>query len=355
MKLEKIILIILAAFFLEEGLLAADPETPTPEIEIEKVTEVVRRFFPQDIEGGLALLVTRDSEIIHCKGYGKSNGKEPITPNTKMPLASVTKQFAAMCAAMLIEEGKLKLTNKVSDYLPELTFQSPGRELLIQDLLWHISGLPNFIKQKERDSITAYKEARDFKTLNNLTHAEWLATLPLLRLPGTEFEYTNSGYVLLCRVMEVITKMPFHEFQQERIFDALEMQDTTDSTRFNGSGNMMTSISDYAKWDRALWNQSLLNEETSELYFAAGKLDSGERVEYGMGWRLEFYHDKLVRVFHGGVGSPPRSARNGISRDLKNRTTVAFFVRENTDFGKAKRAEFVEALEASLVGLAESR
>lgn len=343
MSSKKIALTILAALLLTKGSLATDPEVANG-----KITAIVREFFPENSEGGLALLVTKDNEIRHCKGYGKVNGEDAVTPNTRMPLASVTKQFAAMCAAMLIEGGKLKMTDKVSEYLPELTFKNPGRELLVQDLLWHISGLPNFIKQKERDSITAYKEARDFKTLNNLTHAEWLVTLPLLRKPGTEFEYTNSGYVLLCRIMEVITEKPFHEFQQEHLFDPLKMDDTTDSKRFNGSGNMMTTIADYAKWDRALWNQSLINEGTSTLYFTSGKLDDGEFVNYGMGWRLEFENEELVKVHHDGVGSPPRSARNRISRDLRNETTVALFVRENTRFNKARRAELVEAVEACL-------
>ena len=327
---------------------AADNNAAQTEIENPKITKVVEEFFPAGSEGGMALLVTKDSEIIHCKGYGKINGKEPVTPDSRMPLASVTKQFAAMCAAILIEEGKLEMTHRVSRYLPDLKFQSPGRELLIRDLIWHTSGLPNFIKQEERKSIAAYKEAREIKNLNNLTHAEWLATLPLIRKPGTEYEYTNSGYVLLCRVMEVITEKPFHEFQQERIFDPLEMKDTSDSTRFNGSGNMITTPLDYAKWDRALWNQTLLDEETSKLYFSPGKLDNGERVDYGMGWRLEFDEDSLIKVQHDGVGSPPRNARNRISRNLDTRTTVAMFARENTGFTKARRAGFVAAVEACL-------
>jgi len=324
------------------------PEKSTSEVEMNGINEVVRKFFPRGAKGGLAVLVTKENEILHCKGYGKKNGKAPITPNTPMGLASVTKQFAAMCAAMLIEEGKLKMTDKVSDYLPDLEFQNPGRELLIQDLVWHISGLPNFIKKAERESITAYKIKHGLKNLNNQTHAEWLSTLPLRRKPGTEFEYTNSGYVLLCRIIEVITEKPFHEFQEERIFDLLEMDDTTDSTRFNGSGNMSTTLLDYAKWDRALWNHILLNDETSELYFTSGELDNGGRIEYAMGWRVEYEGDKLVRVSHGGTGSPPGNSRNMISRNLKNRTTVAFFARENTSFNKARKAEFIEALETYL-------
>ncbi len=69
--------------------------------------------------------------------------KEPVTPQTPMGLASVSKQFTAMCAAFLIEEGKIGMTDKVSKYLPDIQIEKDGRELLVQDLIWHISGLPN--------------------------------------------------------------------------------------------------------------------------------------------------------------------------------------------------------------------
>jgi len=330
-----------------EDQAAPGTDNSASELEIKEVSEVVRKFFPADADGGLGVLVTRNNEILHCKGYGKKNGKEPITPHTPMRLASITKQFAAMCAAMLIEEGKLHMTDKVSDFLPDLNFQNPGRELLVQDLIWHINGLPNFINKAERESIAAYKEKHGLKNLNNQTHAEWLTTLPLLRPPGIKHDYTNSGYVLMCRILEVIIEKPFHEFQQDRIFDLLDMHDTTDSTRFNGSGNMSTTLLDYAKWDRALWNETLLNDETSKLYFTSGTLDNGEPVGYAMGWRVEYDEDKnLRRATHGGSGSAPGSARNMVSRNFENRTTVAFFARENTSFTRAKRAEFIEALEA---------
>jgi len=324
--------------------------TSTSEVEIKEVSEVIRKFFPADAKGGIGVLITRDNQILHCKGYGKKNGKDPVTPDTPMGLASITKQFAAMCAAMLIEEGKLKMTDKVSDFLPDLEFQNPGRELLVQDLIWHINGLPNFIKKAERESIAAYKKEHGLKNLNNQTHAEWLATLPLLRPPGLEHDYTNSGYVLMCRILEIIIERPFHEFQQERIFDLLDMNDTTDSNRFNGSGNMSTTLLDYAKWDRALWNESLLNEETSKLYFTSGKLDNGKPAGYAMGWRVEYdENDELIRATHGGSGSAPGNVRNMVSRNFQSRTTVAFFARENTSLTRARRTEFIEALEACVV------
>lgn len=329
--------LLAGSWFLAATVIADEVEDPG-------ISEIVRRHFPENAEGGLALLVVRDGKILHAKGYGKRYGKTPITPDTRMPLASVTKQFAAMCAAILIEEKKLEMSDPVSKYLPDLKFSGAGRELLIRDLVWHTSGLPNFIKADERASIEQYKKEHGLEHLTNKTHAEWLATLPLLRAPGVEHEYTNSGYVLLARIIEVVAGKPFHEFQQERIFDVLGMKDTTDSSRFNGSGNMTITLRDYAKWDRALWDQTLLNEETSKLLFQSGTLNKGEPVGYGFGWRVEYEDGKLKEVRHSGVGSPKSSARNIIVRDMENRITVALFVRENLTFGKVHRREFADEI-----------
>lgn len=329
-------------------LLPTSALTGAAEVVSPKAEKIIDRYFPEDSEGGLAVLVIRDGKVIHKKGYGLKNGKEPVTPDTKMGMASITKQFAAMCAAFLIEEGKLDLADKVSKHLPDLHLPVEERELLIGDLVHHTSGLANFIKSEERESIADYKKARLIERLNNLTHAEWLAKQPLRRPPGVEHEYTNSGYVLLARVIEVVAGMPFHEFQQERIFDKLGMSNTSDSTRFNGSGNMQTTLNDYEKWVRALRNESLIDTKTSKLLLSPGKLDNGERVDYGFGWRLTFdENDELIEVHHSGVGSAPSSSRNFVLRDLRNDITVVLFGRENLtlirDVRTALAAEIREA------------
>ncbi len=330
------------------------------EIESAEIDSVVRQFFPPDSEGGLAVLVIRAGTVVHQKGYGLKDGKTPITAQTEMGLASISKQFAAMCAALLIEEGKLKLTDKVSKHLPDLPFHTPEkqRELQVQDLLWHTSGLANFINGAEKESIAQYKKQHGLKWLNNRTHAEWLATQPLRRAPGMEWEYTNSGYVLLARIIEVVAEKPFHEFQQERIFDVLGMADTTDSKRFNGSGNMSTTLEDFTKWDRALWDGTLLGEETAQLLSRPGMLDNGERVDYGLGWRLDHdrkdENDDVTEMFHGGVGSAPRSARNFVLRDLRHRITVVFFARENLTLTTAVRAQFAAEMRDQVLALKNS-
>lgn len=209
-------------------------------VEVPEISRVVSRRVPLDSPGGIAVLVTRNGVVIHRKGYGFVRGTH-LTTQSPLSLASVTKQFAAMCAAMLIEEGRLDSKAKVSRYLSGLNLGVKGRELLVQDLLWHVNGLPNFIKKEEQAAIAEFRKKRGLEFLNNRTYAEWLATREPVREPGRRFEYTNSGYVLLARIIEVVAGESFHDFQKRRILDVLGMADTTDSTRFNGSGNMKTT------------------------------------------------------------------------------------------------------------------
>jgi len=139
-------------------MLVSPGSTTAVEVESPGIAAIIREHFPAGTKGGLAVLVIKDKNVIHAKGYGLKNGKEPITSQTRMGLASVTKQFAAMCAAMLIEEGKLRLTDKVAKHLPDISLPREGRELLVQDLVWHTSGLANFIKSKEKAAIAKFKE-----------------------------------------------------------------------------------------------------------------------------------------------------------------------------------------------------
>lgn len=350
MKTSTLITILLALAF-GSALHAQSTAAPVADdhaIEIPDVSRVISRHFPQETPGGIGVLITRNGVVIHRQGYGTVKGK-PLTPESSLRLASISKQFTAMCAAMLIEEGKLDPKAKVSRYLPDLKLPVKGRELLVQDLLWHISGLPNFMNKKEKASIAEYRKQRGLNFLTNQTHAEWLATMNPLREPGKLWEYTNSGYVLLARLIEVIAGEPFHQFQKRRIFDVLGMAGTTDSDRFNGSGNMATTLNDYAKWDRAIWEEDkrLLSPKGWRMLFTPGRFDDGTPVSYGFGWRLNLVDGQLASVDHSGGGSGTTAARNFIRRYLSDRTTVAFFAQErpnvDIDARKALTAEIYEA------------
>jgi len=319
-------------------------------VEIPEISRVVRRHVPADSPGGIAVLVTRHGKVLHRKGYGFVKGNH-LTTRSPLSLASVTKQFAAICAVMLMEEGRLDQKQKVSNYLPDLNLPVQGRELLVQDLLWHTSGLPNFISSKEKAAIEEFKKQRGLEYLTNKTHAEWLATMEMRRPPGQEYEYTNSGYVLLTRIIEVIVNESFHDFQKRRIFDVLELEGTADSSRFNGSGNMRTTLLDYTKWDQALWERDsrLLSEDGYRMLYTEGVLDSGEPMGYGFGWRVSYKNRQLVTAEHGGVGSGTTAARNLVRRHFNDQTTVAIFAQENRELGRTDRDVLVSEIYESLL------
>lgn len=314
-------------------------------VEIDGLGDIVLRRVSIESPGGVAVLVTQNGEVQHQKGYGFVKGRH-VTSRTPLRLASISKQFAAMCAAMLIEEDRLDLEAKVSHYLRDLNLPEEGRELYVKDLMWHTSGLANFIQTKEKATIAEFKKQHGLPHLTNETHAQWLATMDVRRAPGKEYEYTNSGYVLLTRIIEVIVGEPFHTFQQRRILDVLKMTETTDSHRFNGSGNMVTTLVDYAKWDKALWQQDsrLLSPDGYKMIFTQGKFDNGDPVQYGFGWSVECENDTLVIAEHGGGGSGTTAARNWIRRHFKDGTTVAFFAQEHPQLNRAARKEFVSEL-----------
>lgn len=320
-------------------------------IELKEVTKVVRRSVPANSPGGLAVLVTRKGEVLHRKGYGLVKGRR-MSPQTPLSLASITKQFAAMCAAILTEEGRLDLNQKVSHYLPDIALPVKGRDILVKDLVWHTSGLANFTAPKEKASIAGFKKQRGLDWLDNKTHAQWVTTMGLRRAPGEKFEYTNSGYVLLARIIETIAGEPFHAFQQRRIFDVLGMTTTSDSARFNGSGNMKTTLVDYTKWDRALWEQDsrLLSAAGYKMLFTQGEFDNGEPIGYGFGWRLRFNEDGvLLTAEHGGHGSAVKAAaRNLIRRHVKDETTIAVFFQENPKVTRSDREALVSDIYASV-------
>ena len=107
---------------------------------------------------------------------------------------------------------------------------------------------------------------------------------------------------------------------------------------------MRTSLNDYAKWDRALRNGTLLKPATWKLMVQSGRLDNGEPVGYGFGWSVKHENGELIEMSHGGVGSPPTNSRNMILRDVRNDITVAFFARENRGFVRTLRTRITEEI-----------
>src|SRR5215213_11947286 len=166
-------------------------------------------------------LVTENGKVIYKGAFGMANMEWaiPNAPDTKFRLGSITKQFTAMLTLQLVEQGKLKLDGKISDYLPDYR-KDVGDKVTIHHLLTHTSGIPSYTNAPgffENVSRNPYKVA-DF--------VKKYASGDFEFEPGSKFSYNNSGYFLLGAIIEQVTGKPYARVLQERILDPLQMKDT---------------------------------------------------------------------------------------------------------------------------------
>jgi CubicO group peptidase (beta-lactamase class C family) len=166
-----------------------------------------------------SVLVARGGEVVLSKGYGSANLEWdlPNTPTTKFRLGSVTKQFTAAAILLLEERGKLKLDDPVKKHMPDAPEAWDG--ITIHHLLTHTSGITNFTALPE------YRKLQVFASPVAKT-IESFKDKPLDFAPGERMSYSNSGYLVLGHLIEVLSGDSYAEFVQENIFTPLGMKDS---------------------------------------------------------------------------------------------------------------------------------
>ena len=196
---------------------------------------------------GAVLLVARKGKVVYFESIGQLDpaGGKPMTKDAIFRLYSMTKPYTSVAAMMLMEEGRLRLTDPVAKYIPafaklEVSVASTDpytgatrysnvpldRPVTIQDLLRHTSGIVYgaYTSHPKLKELYA-KEGVDWKDVTPVEQIERLAKVPLAHQPGTTFEYSLSTDVL-GRVVEAISGMTLGQFLQERIFTPLAMTDS---------------------------------------------------------------------------------------------------------------------------------
>jgi CubicO group peptidase (beta-lactamase class C family) len=195
---------------------------------------------------GAVVLIARRGEIAYFEAFGYRDREmgAPMTRDAIFRVASMTKPIVSVAAMMLIEEGKLSLSDPVSRYIPEfknvrvgierkdatgkvdLALEAPRREMTVLDLLRHTSGLTYGIFGKPGVVKQQYNAAKLFdRDQSNAEFAAKIAKLPLLNHPGTTWDYSMSTDVL-GRVVEVASGMELEQFLATRILVPLGMNDT---------------------------------------------------------------------------------------------------------------------------------
>ncbi|MFC2139519.1 serine hydrolase [Bacteroidota bacterium] len=264
-----------------------------------------------------AVLVAKDSGILVSKGYGLANQElnVPNTPQTKFRLGSVTKQFTSMLIMILEEGGKLSTDDYVAEYIEDYP---NGDKITIHHLLTHTSGIPDVFdidgfNDIKRDPLTTEEFVDFFK--NEQLDFE----------PGTEYDYSNSGYVLLSYIIEIVTGKSYEDFLTENILKPLEMNDTgMDShskviknradgyypggdglinapylsmTLPAGGGGLYSTVQDMYKWDRSLYTEKLVSKKSLDKIFTP----HSDSSTYCYGWRKAEDFGKLCFQHGGGI------------------------------------------------------
>jgi len=271
----------------------------------------LERIHKSDKFNGTVLL-SKNGDVIFSKSYGHdgSDTRNLLTEHSSFNLASVSKQFTAMGIMILHSKSKLDYNDKVSEYIPELSYY---KDITIQHLLHHTSGLPDYMK------LAGTHDNREgvFTTSKMIS----LYKKPHLSLnfePGTKFQYSNAGYVLLAEIIERVSGASFQSFMSAHIFKPLNMNDTQvfnllsdneptkrvygykreygpfggkrlphDLNYFDGvagDGGIYSSAHDLNLWHKSLRYGILVSNVSYQEAYKPAQLDNGSHNKYGFGW-----------------------------------------------------------------------
>ncbi len=251
-----------------------------------------------------SVAVVKYGKIILNKAYGKAK-LDPIViakPDMRYAIGSISKQFASAAILLLEQEGKLSLDDPISKWLPNMT---RANEITISEILSHTSGYQDFWPQ-DYDPPMMLKPVTPQEILDR-----W-AKKPLDFEPGTQWQYSNTNYVIAAQIIEKITNEPFYKFLHDNILKPLKMssavnfdegklkgKDPTGYMRYAlgplrpapqegsgwmfGAGELAMTSGDLAKWDISLIDQSLLSHKSYKQLETEVLLKNGVGTRYGLG------------------------------------------------------------------------
>ena len=261
-----------------------------------------------------AVLVARGDSVLLDDAYGSADLEwgVPNRPTTRFRIASLTKQFTAAGILLLEERGRLRLTDPVSRHLPDAP--AAWREVTLFHLLTHTAGIPNLTAFPDFPARKAEDETPDALIAR-------FRDRPLEFAPGTAHRYSNSGYILLGRVLERASGQPYGDFLREHLLAPLGMHDTgVDSTgavlprrargyRVGGAGlehaaylsmtipfaagNLYSTTRDLLRWERALFGGRVVSRA------ALARMTTPFRDDYALGLSV-FPQDGQTVIRHGG-------------------------------------------------------
>ena len=267
-----------------------------------------------------SVAVVKGGKLVYTHAYGKAhiNPDKAATPDMRYSVGSISKQFTAAAILILQEQGKLSLDDAAGKYVPGLT---RGDEVTIRQILSHTSGYEDFWPED-------YLMTPMMKPATAQQIIDTWAKKPLDFEPGTQWQYSNTGYVIAGLIVEKVSGQKLMDFLVEHIFRPLEMKSVWNSdeeklTQTDASpylraalgplrpapkegrgwmfaaGELAMTAHDLALWDESLIARSLLKPESYKEMFTEIKLKDGKGTHYGLGVFVGKLDDRLD-ISHSG-------------------------------------------------------
>jgi CubicO group peptidase (beta-lactamase class C family) len=309
----------LLAFFLHCDVALAQQDMPDPRA---GQVDALFKDFNQAPSPGLAVAVVRDGKVLLVRGYGLASIEHNvrITPSTVFDAASLAKQFTGLAVAMLVSDGRIKLSDDIRKHIPQ--FPTHGRSITVAHLLHHTGGLRDW---------TGVLRVGGWQPGDAISHNDILTMARNQRGlnfdPGAEHMYSNTGYNLLADLVQQVTKQSFRAWTEERIFRPLGMSNTRfreDHTEViaarasgykvarggkygnmpnnlaaSGSSSLFTSVEDLARWMLNFKDARVGGPAAMSLMLTQGTLNDGTVIPYAFG------------VQHGRYGGLPLLTHSG--------------------------------------------
>ena len=304
------------------ALLAAPLGARAQSVKAEELDSIIRKAVVDKHLIGVSVGVMQNGKVILAKGYGVRDiaSKAAVTPNTMFAIGSVTKQFTCSAMLMLAEQHKLSLKDPVSKYFPSLT---RAKDITLIDLGGHLSGYRDYYPLDFVD-----QEMQKPQTVDAII-TEY-ATRPLDFEPRSRYSYSNTGFLILGRVIEKVSGQPFGSVLSTRIFQPLNLSRTAYEPKMSGAdmargytsfaladpfpadpeaagwagpaGAIWSTPTDLLAWDRSLLDRKLLSDSSYKVLTTPQRLTDGRSSGYGCG---EGVNDRGLGVVlsHGGAVS----------------------------------------------------
>jgi len=280
-------------------------------------------------EPGAAVLVAVKGQVIYKKAIGIADMElnVPLQPDMIFRIGSVTKQFTAVAILQLVEQGKMSLQDEITAFIPD--YPTHGKTITVEHLLTHTSGIKSYTEMSEWDEMTRRK---DFTPTGLI---DFFKNQPMDFDPGTKWNYSNSGYILLGYIIEKVSGKSYGEYVADNFFKPLGMHNSyydddapiiknrakgyqknlTDfenaaylsMTQPYSAGSLMSTVEDLMIWTKAIHSYKLVQQKLMQKAFASYILPDGTNTHYGYGLSMNYL-----------LGSPTVEHSGGINGFLSN-------------------------------------